>query len=344
MLEPLLEPPSPGAVTPPHHDDHVSDGEEVSEGGVAGGQTLLFQQHPAKRQQFEAMPWRRKVLIGAIFFTSLTLFFIILAIASRNVDPEKYAPPKCAGCDVIGSVAANVAQGLLPLVYLGALGASWWMEIPRRSLRQFAVDNMKQLVSGGITHFEATAFAVLMYNASYDGKISECDWYLILFMLDTAYGCFLTIAVHAWTVRKSAAFEWSEPLSRLGDYYGKPGPNGERPPSTPRQMTMRWIAQTMHWTVVAVLMRGLVVGWAYLFRRSVGRSAVLLGSWACDQKQQDAKTFLNIVFFPIIFDAVQVTVQSFALKPMLDNLPVASTSARDRAPPPVGDVSVASFA
>lgn len=182
-----------------------------------------------------------------------------------------------------------------------------------------------------------------MYNNAYDGKISECDWYLLLFMLDTAYGCFLTISVHAWTVRLAAKWSWSEPLSRLGDYYGKPGPNGVRPPSTPKQMTLVWLAQTVHWTVIAVVMRGVVVGWAYLFRRSVGRSAVLLGSWACDQKQQDAKTFLNIIFFPIIFDAIQVTVQSFALKPSLDNLPLASRAKRDQVPKVADGISVTNF-
>jgi hypothetical protein len=57
-----------------------------------------------------------------------------------------------------------------------ALGASWRMEHPRRSLRQFAVDNMKQLLSGGITRFEATAFAVMMYDDTFNGTISECDW------------------------------------------------------------------------------------------------------------------------------------------------------------------------
>jgi hypothetical protein len=184
-----------------------------------------------------------------------------------------------------------------------------------------------------------------MYDNAYDKEISECDWYLILFMLDTAYGCFLTIAFHAWTVRLAAKSAWFEPLSRLGDYYGKPGPNGEREPSTSQQMTKIWLAQTAHWTVVAIVMRGLVVGWAYLFRLSVGRSAVLLGSWACDQEQQNAKTFLNIIFFPIIFDAIQVSVQSFALKPSLRDLPVDSFAKKDRLPPPIADgISVTSYA
>eukprot|EP00038_Savillea_parva_P001572 m.105445 g.105445 ORF g.105445 m.105445 type:complete len:389 (+) comp10549_c1_seq5:8297-9463(+) len=325
-----------------------TEGGEITATHAHAASTLLFPAVSKTRNYGRAhdpREWKRKVAMGGLFFFLLTCFFIILALASDHMDPDRYAEPRCAGCDVIGSVAANLAQALLPLVYLTALGVAWWVEKPRRSLRQFAVDNMKQLVSGAITHFEATAFAVLMYNNAYNGKISECDWYLIIFMLDTAYGCFLTVSLHAWTVRMAARTSWAEPLSRLGDYYGKPGPDGQRQRVTPRQMTLVWLAQTMHWTVIAVAMRGVVVAWAYLFRHSVGRSAVLLGSWACDRQQQDAKTFLNIVILPIILDWIQITVQSFALKPTLANLPADSRSRQDRLPNDIGvDASVASVA
>ena len=71
-------------------------------------------------------------------------------------------------------------------------------------------------------------------------------------------------------------------------------------------MTLRWLAQTLHWTVIAVSMRAFVVGCAWQFRDSLGRSAVMLGSWACTRKEQNVKTFINIIFLPVIFDAIQV--------------------------------------
>ena len=61
---------------------------------------------------------------------------------------QRYAPPICAKCDVIETPESDIAQSLLPVVYTVALGSSWWLERPRRSLRQFVVDNMKQLVRG----------------------------------------------------------------------------------------------------------------------------------------------------------------------------------------------------
>eukprot|EP00041_Stephanoeca_diplocostata_P004434 m.45074 g.45074 ORF g.45074 m.45074 type:complete len:352 (-) comp15112_c0_seq3:2759-3814(-) len=270
---------------------------------------------------------KRHVKQAIIFFSCLTAAFVILAIVSRNTNEDKYSPPTCTECKVIGSVASNIAQGILPVVYLSALYVSWYNESPRRSLRQFVIDNFKQVVSGSITHFEATGFAILMFN--HNTKVSQCDWYLMLFMLDTAYGCFLTVTTHAFTAQLAARFSWSEPLSRVGDYYGKPWPDGTRDPSTRAQMVWRWVAQTLHWTIVAVIARGVVVGWAYLFRESVGKSAALLGSWACSKKSQYTKTFLNIIFFPILMDAIQVVVQSFALKPDVDTLPSASKSKKE---------------
>eukprot|EP00041_Stephanoeca_diplocostata_P004433 m.45071 g.45071 ORF g.45071 m.45071 type:complete len:331 (-) comp15112_c0_seq2:262-1254(-) len=169
---------------------------------------------------------KRHVKQAIIFFSCLTAAFVILAIVSRNTNEDKYSPPTCTECKVIGSVASNIAQGILPVVYLSALYVSWYNESPRRSLRQFVIDNFKQVVSGSITHFEATGFAILMFN--HNTKVSQCDWYLMLFMLDTAYGCFLTVTTHAFTAQLAARFSWSEPLSRVGDYYGKPWPDGTR--------------------------------------------------------------------------------------------------------------------
>jgi len=242
-------------------------------------------------------------------FTAFSLFFGILGIASADVQQR----PDCEECPVVGTTASNVAQMLLPFVYLSALLLSWWIETPRRTLKQFVIDNMKQLISGGVTHFEATAVAVLFNELI--GEIEECDWYLVLFMMDTAYGCFLTVAVHAMTVKLAAKFNWSEPLSRLGDYKPKEQPDGSRKEATNKSQICVWAAQTFHWTIIAVLMRGVVMLVVWGFHPSLGKTAIMLGNWACTKEQVRAKTFLNIVFFPCIFDAAQVTVQSFALKP-----------------------------
>ena len=47
-------------------------------------------------------------------------------------------------------------------------------------------------------------------------------------MMDTAYGCFLTVTMHAITVKYAVRYTWSEPLSRLGDYKKKPNADGTR--------------------------------------------------------------------------------------------------------------------
>ena len=76
---------------------------------------------------------------------------------------------------------------------------------------------------------------------------SECDWYLVMFLIDTAFGCITTITAHSLTTRLAANYKWSEPLSRLGDYEAAPDPEtGERPPSTNNDRIKRWIAQVIN--------------------------------------------------------------------------------------------------
>eukprot|EP00040_Diaphanoeca_grandis_P039589 m.259521 g.259521 ORF g.259521 m.259521 type:complete len:339 (-) comp38205_c0_seq1:83-1099(-) len=265
-----------------------------------------------EKKEEDTRPLWRVYLPFVVVFVILSLFFGILGIASANVTERD----GCESCPVVGTTASNVAQLLLPFVYLGALLTSWYCESPRRTLKQFVIDNLKQVISGACTHFEATGVAVIFNELI--GDIEECDWYLVLFMMDTAYGCFLTISVHALTVKWAAHFKWSEPLSRLGDYKPKQSADGSRKATTTRSQIGIWAAQTFHWTIIAVLMRGVVMLIVWLFHPSLGKTAVMLGKWACTKAQVRAKTFLNIVFFPCIFDAVQVTAQSFALKPSKD--------------------------
>ena len=151
------------------------------------------------------------------------------------------------------------------------------MEERRRKLRAFVADNLKQILSGSVTHFEITAGAVLLnLGVSSDvgdpNYVSECDWwalsraaaaapraaptprgcrYLVLFILDTAFGCLLTITVraqrhaaaagggaaahaepqaHALTVRVAAQYAWSEPLSRCS---APPREPPREPPTAP---------------------------------------------------------------------------------------------------------------
>lgn len=259
--------------------------------------------------EVEANDNRRKIYITVATFTVITAFFAILAGISRNVEQDT----TCYACPVVGTTASNVSQLLLPFVYAAALLSSWYIEKPRRELKQFIIDNLKQVISGAVTHFEATGAAI--YLNELVSHIEACDWYLVLFMMDTAYGCFLTVTVHAATVRLSKRYKWSEPLSRLGDYKKKPNPDGTREPSTKNEQIWKWVAQTLHWTVVAVLMRGVVILFVWAFHQSLGDTSIYLGKWACDKEKVRIKTFLNIVFFPVIFDAVQVSIQSFALKP-----------------------------
>ena len=67
-----------------------------------------------------------------------------------------------------------MAQMLLPFVYASALLLSWYIEKPRRGLKQFMIDNLKQVVSGAVTHFEATGAAVWLNSLV--GDVEACDW------------------------------------------------------------------------------------------------------------------------------------------------------------------------
>ena len=57
---------------------------------------------------------------------------------------------------------------------------------------------------------------------------------------------------------------------------------------------------------MAVVMRGIVILFVWWFHRSLGDASVQLGAWAKTEDEIRAKTFLNIVLLPCIFDAVQV--------------------------------------
>ena len=78
---------------------------------------------------------------------------------------------------------------------------------------------------------------------------------------------------------------------------------------------LRWLAQAMHWTVCAIVMRGVVILFIWAAHEPLGDIAVYMGSWACSSSQVRAKTFLNIVLWPLVMDMLQVIAQSFALKP-----------------------------
>lgn len=134
-------------------------------------------------------------------------------------------------------------------------------------------------------------------------------------MFDTSFGCTATILTHAATARFAARFDWSEPLSRVGDYEAKPAADGSIVDSTKKQRLWRWIAQILHWTLVAVLCRGAVYGVIFGLQSTLRRVAVMLGAWACTPTENVTKTYLNVILWPLLMDSMQVVLQSFALQP-----------------------------
>eukprot|EP00039_Didymoeca_costata_P001101 m.49759 g.49759 ORF g.49759 m.49759 type:complete len:324 (-) comp10628_c0_seq1:1472-2443(-) len=242
--------------------------------------------------------------------TSFILIFVglivILCASARGVSP--CTAVEGADCKVFGDPMANRAQFVyLPSVYLVGLACAWFLEKPRRTLQHFVIDNMKQICSGVVIHFIATGFAMILHSVD---KASECDWYIVIFAIDTVMGCTLSITLLAMTVRLASGYKWSQVLAQIGNYE-KLGNS----PSSNWQRLRYWLAQLLHWILICVFVRLSIFVCIYLASDDLANLATWLGKWSCgSQKKTDLKQTLNIVVIPVCLDYIQAYVQSFALK------------------------------
>lgn len=136
IREPLLDPDG-GSAFERLSAENEGSGVDISTSPAAnGGKT-------------ESMVFRHKIK-SALVALFLVVFWVALGLGSSGALEARQrgcVDNANTTCVVIGSTPSNLAQGLLPLVYLLALALAWYMETPRRSGWQFGMDNMKQSVS-----------------------------------------------------------------------------------------------------------------------------------------------------------------------------------------------------
>eukprot|EP00051_Salpingoeca_urceolata_P029903 m.491402 g.491402 ORF g.491402 m.491402 type:complete len:396 (-) comp29876_c0_seq1:47-1234(-) len=303
------------------HPDHVDNGADCS---VNGGSPQRRRQQARARQaaqqrgrrrrrvtetdtSADADKWQTTAIVsgGAIFFTT----FLVLGIVSRHKDP----PVGCEDCEIIGTHQALIAQGVLPAVALVAVLAAFYFENPRRTFVHFIADNSKQAVSSGASHGVGTVTAIALGKLV--DHVDECDWYMVVFTWDAVIGCSLSIWLHKWSAEKAPQYEWSEHLSRIGDYERPKDEHGLRAPSTNGERCKRWLSQTLHWTVCVVLARLVVFGLLWALHGQLAHIATLIGEWGCHGSSITLKTWLSVVIIPVVVDVVQVVIQDLWLKP-----------------------------
>ena len=72
-----------------------------------------------------------------------------------------------------------MVQGTLGLIALFSLFIKWYCEKPRRLLKVWSLDVLKQGIAAVIAHFLNILFATILSNSTSDTATDQCAWYFI---------------------------------------------------------------------------------------------------------------------------------------------------------------------
>lgn len=241
---------------------------------------------------------------------------------------EPVCPAQRTECEVL-TESAWMVQGSAGVAIAFVMLFLWLVEVPRRSKTQYVADNSKSVLLACFSHFFVLGLSAVLGDvtvphcaranataaASMHGGAQPCDWYILTFVLDCMLGVPFTILAYTGTARAFRGVPCLEPLSRIGDYEAAPDPaSGERAESSRLARVERWAAQVVHWLLSALVSRTVEAAAVVGLIEPLMAVANRVGWWACTPHQVAWKQWLNMMFYPIVLDAVQFTVQNYVLR------------------------------
>ena len=216
--------------------------------------------------------------------------------------PHMPPPP----CRLLAGKAALLAQLALAAVCVAALLAKRAREPPpRRPPRVFAADVSKQALAAAAAHGVGLTIAVAAASATAHAS-SECGFYLCVFVLDTALGSALSVALHTACVRAAAAAVAAGRAGRAVTSIARCGEYGD--PLLPSLLP-----QLAEWTLCVLIARAVcaciaAVSLPALTVAAAGVDTVLapLGP--------SGELFIVMLLGPITLNVIQALIQDAALK------------------------------
>ncbi|CBZ49630.1 klla0c10076p, related [Neospora caninum Liverpool] len=121
-------------------------------------------------------------------------------------------------CELLGEFGSFGwwLQGVLAVLSFSSLLIKRWQEKPRRPLKVFCFDTLKQITGSGVLHILNLVFASLLSSVSTEDA-DPCEWYWLNIMVDTTLGVYVLHLLVEWMTR------WrSLTGSTAFGYYGNP--------------------------------------------------------------------------------------------------------------------------
>ncbi|GIL79670.1 hypothetical protein Vretimale_12257 [Volvox reticuliferus] len=241
----------------------------------------------------------------------LVLSYTYRTAASPAAGPVAPNNVPTTECRIIQGPTAILAQFVLLCIVITALLIKRHQERPRRAWNVWLLDVSKQACSAGAGHLCGMAIAVVAHKAA--TGVSECGWYLVVYLLDCTLGISLAILFHRLMHRvarwrhtqlmasRDREYEhpWTEALLESGNY-GDP-PNARR-----------WVIQAAGWVTCVVAARLSVGATVMSMLRMVAEIARSLDRTFAGQP--DAELFTVMVGIPMLLNVGQAWIQDQVLK------------------------------
>ncbi|DAZ95738.1 TPA: hypothetical protein N0F65_006335 [Lagenidium giganteum] len=203
-------------------------------------------------------------------------------------------------CTLIADRTDDSVQLVLGLVALSSLFAKWRFESPRRPLRIWFLDAMKQGTSAAIVHVLNILFAILIagVSAQEDDDADQCAFYFMNVVVDTTLGVYIAFVLLQFVTALAVRRDWAS-LKHPGRY-------GD-PPSC-----RTWWIQLTSWVIILVVMKLIVGVLLYVFRAAI----TFAGAIVFYPVRNHPKIELLIVMIgcPLVMNMVQFWIQDSFLK------------------------------
>nr|PUA85945.1 putative transmembrane protein [Toxoplasma gondii TgCATBr9] len=185
-------------------------------------------------------------------------------------------------------------QGVLAVLSFSSLLIKRWKEKPRRPIKVFCFDTLKQITGSGVLHILNLIFASLLSSVSTEDS-DPCEWYWLNIMVDTTLGVYVLHLLVEWTSNC-----WKLSGSNAFGYYGNP----------PAWRACLW--QVLVWQIIVSTMKLLMVLVMVVGQRPLTWIAAALLNSLDDQPR--TKLVVVMVLTPLTMNTFQYWITDNIIK------------------------------
>ncbi|CEG40374.1 Protein of unknown function DUF3661, vaculolar transmembrane [Plasmopara halstedii] len=202
-------------------------------------------------------------------------------------------------CTLLADRTDDAVQMLLGFIALSSLYAKWHFEQPRRPVKVWFMDAMKQGTSAAMIHFINIFFAIGLVNFSDEpNDQDQCAFYFMNVVIDTTLGVYIAYLLLQLFTIIAMRQQWTN--VRCHGYYGSP-------PSW-----RIWWIQLLQWCFILTIMKVIVGLVLFIFSTPLGWMGYLL--FYPVHHHPKIELLIVMIGCPLFMNMVQFWIQDSFLK------------------------------